>query len=141
MKLLSRIFESRLVKSIVSREGRVHFRRWSILESPRFNLYVHQIARSDEERDPHDHPWSFASLVLRGGYHEKLWKVDAYEEHDHRPGSILFRSSHDFHRIRLYGEAAWTLVLTGPRTHDLWGYRTAEGWVDHLTYRKQKHAS
>lgn len=31
---------------------------------------LHHILRSDDDRDLHDHPWSFLSIVLKGGYFE-----------------------------------------------------------------------
>jgi hypothetical protein len=31
---------------------------------------LHHILRSDDDRDLHDHPWSFLSIVLKGGYWE-----------------------------------------------------------------------
>lgn len=147
MKILDRLF---LVKKIVSREGKVHFRRWRLAQTPLFAFYLHEIARSDEEHDPHDHPWPFVSFILKGGYTEKLWRgvvedfdgirhhTISYEEHTHRPGSFLCRDGRDFHKITLLGGAAWTVVLTGPRNHPVWGYKTDRGWVDHLTYRREK---
>jgi hypothetical protein len=34
-------------------------------------LYLHKIMRSDADRELHDHPWAFASLILWRGYHEE----------------------------------------------------------------------
>lgn len=129
-----------LLKTITSREGIVHFRRWGIL-TRWFNVYVHHIAKSDEDVDPHDHPWWYMSFVLWGGYSEMLYRnsenVIAYIYHG--PRSIVVRKTTDFHKLTLVNGPAWTFVITGPRTHDLWGYSTRDGWVDHLTYRRNKH--
>ncbi len=59
-----------MVKEIVSKKGVVHFRRFRIIETPWFNLYLHKIYESDNEKHLHDHPFSFTSLVLKGSYKE-----------------------------------------------------------------------
>jgi hypothetical protein len=45
------------------------------INTPLGGVKLHQFLRSDDDRDLHDHPWSFVSLILRGGY----W------EHTHAP--------------------------------------------------------
>lgn len=139
MGLLDRLF---LVKKIVSREGKVHFRRWRVVQTPWFAVYVHNIARSDEERDLHDHPWPFVSIILRGGYLEKIADSTGVRTVMHAPGSVLFRRAEgEYHKITLWDGPTWSLVFTGPRTHPLWGYKTEFGWVDHITYRGQKYGT
>lgn len=129
-----------LVKEIVSRAGKVHFRRWAIFESRWFSIYVHNIARSDNEADPHDHPWGFLTVVLRRGYSERVWnEKHGVREYVRRPGTFAYHPTTDFHKITLLGADSWSLVFTGPRTHDLWGFATEAGWVDHVTYRQKKH--
>src|SRR4029077_8960861 len=87
-----------------------YMRRWTI-RTPWGMLRLHHILRSDHDRHFHDHPMSFASLILTGGYIEYrpggisrcCW-----------PGSVVFRRAEDLHRIELLKESAWTLVVTGP---------------------------
>lgn len=129
-----------LVKEIKSRDGKLHFRRWSLLGTRWFDVYLHCIYRSDEDNDPHDHPWNFASLILKGGYVERLWGSKGWEEDIVRgPGSFAYRTTAMFHKITLLGGPTWTLVVSGKRTHEPWGYRTSRGWIDHETYREEKH--
>src|SRR5271157_1654536 len=59
-----------LIKEIISQKGQVHFRRYRLLSTPWFNVYLHQILKSDEDRHFHDHPWSFFSFLLKGSYRE-----------------------------------------------------------------------
>ena len=59
-----------LVKEIKSKAGELHFRRWRFLETPWFGIYLHYIAKADEDKHPHDHPWSFVGIILWGGYEE-----------------------------------------------------------------------
>lgn len=111
--------------------GELYLRRWRIVQTPWFGLYLHKIASRDKDRDPHDHPWSFVSLVLRGGYDE------------YRPGigimargwlSLAFRRANDAHTIlRLHRTPTWTLVAVGRRKR-IWGFHTRTGWVDWRRY-------
>lgn len=136
------MFDFLLTKKIVSREGNLHFRRWKLFQSKLFSVYVHCISKSDEDRDPHDHPWWFASLVLKGGYTERVWTADGKVKGDftRKVGAITTHPTTEFHQLKLLGSEAWTLVLTGRRIHEPWGYLTKNGWMDHLTYRKLKHS-
>lgn len=45
-----------LIKEIKSKTGDLHFRRWRIIETPWFSIYVHGIYKADEEAHLHDHP-------------------------------------------------------------------------------------
>jgi hypothetical protein len=56
--------------------GKLYLRRWFLYplrpggkkDVPRF--YLHKFYSGDDHRDLHDHPWSFQSIILRGGYWE-----------------------------------------------------------------------
>src|SRR5487761_2675657 len=102
-----------LVKEIVSKEGVVHFRRYRLLTTPWFNVYVHNILASDEDNDPHDHPWGFAALMLWGSYLEewlgenedyRYWaKPKGYgrelRKDIRKIGSFYSHAAKDFHKI------------------------------------------
>ena len=103
--------------SLYMRRWRLGFQRW-----PGFRL--HHIVRSDADRELHDHPFSFVSIILRGGYWEHL--ADGTRTW-HGPGSILFRSAEVLHRLEL-PRPAWTFVFRGPIRRP-WGFMTAFGWV------------
>lgn len=137
-----------LVKEIVSKEGKVHFRRWRILATPWFNIYVHNIMRSDEEAHPHDHPWNFLSFILKGGYTEEwlhFYEDKAYQngapllKSVRRPGSFVYHDAKDFHKLTLLKDGAWTLVFTFGKRRPSWGFQTELGWLEHKTYRELKH--
>lgn len=140
--MLEKIMKYRLVKEIVSRQGVVHFRRYKIMETPWFALYIHQICQSDMDQDPHDHPWDFESLILKGAYTEVYLDPECPEESiscSYYRGDVVKHKSTDAHKITLLTDEVWTLVYTTGNRRD-WGYLTAKGWVDHITYRKQKNA-
>jgi hypothetical protein len=104
---------------------------------------VHHIMRSDEDRAFHDHPWWSISIILRGGY----WEIVPINQRQHRrldldyrkrvwrgPGSIVFRSATDRHRLEIpEGGDAWSLFIMGPWQRD-WGFHTRSGWVNWRKY-------
>lgn len=129
--------------------GELYLRRWRIIQTPWFAIYLHKIMTPDKDRDLHDHPWPFLSLILRGGYDEVLDQWAYLAPHDPmwakagnmaRPTvrrgwlSVGFRRATDAHRIiRLHRAPTWTLVLTGPRRRS-WGFYTDRGYVDWKVY-------
>lgn len=111
--------------------GELHFVRWRIVQTPLASLYVHRFDSPDAER-MHDHPWSFLSVVLRGGYEEDVPFALDGEHFGVTPRRITrwnFKRATDAHLVRrLLRTPTWTLVVTGPRRRD-WGYidqRTGE---------------
>ena len=101
--------------------GEVFF-RYNLIKTRWFNLYLHQLdAPNWHPAGCHDHPWWFVTILLRGGYLEK----NGGELKRHGPGEILYRPasfSHDI--ITPYGRS-WSLVLTGPKSHN-WGFQQCE---------------
>lgn len=141
MKMLWRITNMHLtpVKEIRSREGELHFKRWYLLKTPWFQVFIHYFERPDFDDHLHDHPWSFVSVVLWGGYIEMLRKGHLeYSVVTRNPGSIAYRKATWFHQvISLFGPT-YTLVFATPRFR-IWGYDKDGRWVDNETYRKEKH--
>lgn len=132
----------KLVKEIVSKEGVRHFRRWRLFWTPWFAIYLHHIEQSDKDKDPHNHPWNFVSLVLWGGYVETLYDYKERQGWDVRIltrmiTSLCYRSRKQFHKFKLICPT-WTLVFTG-KDYGEWGYNTNSGYVDKDTYRKLKN--
>ena len=150
LKLLRKVF---LVKEIVSKKGVVHFQRYRILQFWLFSIYVHYIAKSDEDKCPHSHPWNFVSFILSGGYFEYFWENSLFrtlindsntphiktQKNTYLRFSFICRKYDDFHKIELLAPT-WTLVFTGRRVNDNWGYLTETGFKNHIEYRKEKNA-
>lgn len=154
-----RIVQRALGRSDVYVDGRLYMRRWLLGPKWFFGLRVHHIAMSDSDREFHDHPFSFVSFVLSGGYYEifpvrsqKGEIVDRVQRW-RAPLSFAFRRAEDLHRVRLardgtakvefggndssflgkvieVGEkTAWTICLRGPYRRE-WGFVGADGkWV------------
>lgn len=129
-----------LVKEIISQEGELHFQRYRLLATPWFNLYLHRISKSDEDKHSHDHPWNFWSWILWGSYRE-VYSLPpshlAVHYATYRPGQVARHAALDAHSITLLTPVVWTLVLTTGRSR-VWGYQTKQGWIDFKSYRSLK---
>jgi hypothetical protein len=113
-----------LGRSDIYSGGVLYMRRWRVGPKWFLGLRLHHIVRSDADPELHDHPFSFATLILRGGYTEQL--ADGTRTR-HGPGSVLFRSAEVLHRLDL-DKPAWTVVLRGPIRRS-WGFMTRIGWM------------
>jgi len=99
---------------------------------------VHEILRSGSARDPHDHPWWYLTIILKGGYMEARYNDDGYitDADWWEPGSILFRRAGSWHRLDLPEHTtAWTLFITGPYRQG-WGFNVKGRKVPHREYRE-----
>ena len=74
--------------------------RWYLFLKDRknfpFNITLHKVLVSDEPT-LHDHPWSYATFIIKGGYYEntpkgRLWRG---------PGHFRYRSADDLHYLEL----------------------------------------
>jgi quercetin dioxygenase-like cupin family protein len=91
--------------------------RWFLIpRNPIVNVYRHRFCRSDPSA-PHDHPWHFASIVLKGIYRE----ISERRTIVRRPGSVAFRRASSRHRVELLGHPVTTVIITGPRCRR-WGF-------------------
>lgn len=120
----------------IDRPGDVYLSRLMLVRTPWFGVYFHIIRRPDWSRCQHDHPWSFVTLILRGGYVEEV----GGETFTRRPGYIGYRPRAFEHSItQLRNGPAYTLVLRG-RNHEAWGFRTPEGKLPWERYMKLPEA-
>lgn len=98
--------------------------RYFILRTPILNIYLHHFHRSDEDREMHDHPWHFFTIILKGGYTEDTPKG----KFERKPGAFLFRSAKHIHRVELNGQDCWTLIFVTKKVRE-WGFWMKEGWL------------
>jgi hypothetical protein len=128
-------------------ENRVYLRRLRILQTPWFALYLHFIYLPDEDRAPHDHPFGFLSLIVRGGYTERLYhqlggrqlsKYQRTENRTWRRGTIHTTSKRVAHMIWDLTPGTVTLVVAGRKKRD-WGFWTEEGFVPWQQYNRAKY--
>ncbi len=168
MKIIGSIIAFFFVYSEIWIAGILYMRRWRFMPDWLPGFRVHNILQSDDDRALHDHPFSFLTIILSGGYYEYLndgsmtW---------HGPGSVLWRPAATLHRIELEDLAypmafalavnralgskaakdqvpyvavlrpAWTLVFRS-RYFREWGFQTKTGWVhnrEFVTKREGHH--
>ena len=109
-----------------------------------FNIFLHKFLKSDPD-DLHDHPWPYATLILKGGYYEwvptydqqgrKLCEVAVWR----RPRHFRISSADSFHRIELDPEVTcWTLFMPGSQKRE-WGFATRGGWIQHEQYLEERY--
>lgn len=103
-----------------------YMHRWFLIPRNKwFNIYLHHILRSDDDRALHDHPWYSLSFVLKGVYLE----IRPNDAQVYWRWSLIWRKATHTHRLVVVpGETVWTLFITGPRIRD-WGFHCPKGWV------------
>ena len=90
-----------------------------------WQLYLHCIKRSDSDRELHDHPWNFVSIILWRGYVEETGCIYGHEACARRgrkwPGMVLLRPTTWRHRVHIASKPAWSLVFTSGKKRT-WGF-------------------
>jgi hypothetical protein len=119
--------------------GWVYLRRLRMFQTPLFSVYLHFIYSADTDRDPHNHPWTFWSLILRGGYTERVFTHSC-----NRLQSCVLRSHRRFsghrmpkthaHMIDSLKPGLVTLIFAGSKKQD-WGFFTPDGFVRWQDYQ------
>ena len=109
-----------------------------------FNVFLHKFLKGDPD-DVHDHPWPYATLILKGGYYEWLPQFDSKGNKIAEmcvwrgPGSFRICSANSYHRIELDPSVtAWTLFMPGPKKQD-WGFLVNNKWIQHEQYLKERY--
>lgn len=145
--------------SITRHDRDPYLMRLIVFKCPWFAVMLHFFAGSDDEC-PHDHPWPFWSLILRGGYWE--WSPCQNRPADRHgcrvcqapdgswlravwygTGSLLRRGSTWLHRVEIDPSKARTsrtisLVFTFVKVRH-WGFLTKSGWVHWTKYVWRDH--
>jgi len=115
-----------------------------------FNIFIHKFLKSDPD-DLHDHPWSYCTIILSGGYWEHTPEIIDRDTGEIKttkktwwgPGSIRFSRPQQRHRIELdadllaKNQATWTLFFPGTKTRE-WGFWTQNGWIKNEEYLENK---
>jgi hypothetical protein len=99
-----------------------------------FNITLHKVLLSDEPT-LHDHPWSYATLILKGGYWEntpegRFWRG---------PGHFRYRRASDLHYLELERDEhdneipCWSLFFMGQKAAE-WGFLKDGEWIHNEQY-------
>jgi len=108
-----------------------------------FNVFIHKFLKSDPD-DVHDHPWPYATLILKGGYWEWVPVFDSNgnklteTRHWRKPGHFRICKARSFHRIELDPNVTcWTMFMPGKQQRE-WGFLVKDQWIHHNIYLEQK---
>ena len=145
LKLLDRLGRKRIVMDRVENEP--YLERYYLFLREReqfpFNVFLHKFLKSDPD-DVHDHPWPYATLILKGGYWEWIPHFDTVGRKTGEyqvwrgPGHFRVSKANSFHRIELDPDiTAWTLFMPGPKQRD-WGFLVKNKWIQWEQYLKQR---
>jgi hypothetical protein len=89
-------------------------------------IFLHYFWRGDEDRELHNHPWSWSlSFILFGGYVEERFKDGKVVLRDVKAGRFNFIRANDYHRVHLKNKGCWSLFIAGPRKQS-WGFWDVE---------------
>jgi hypothetical protein len=146
LNLLERMGRKRIVMDRQSDEP--YLERYYLFLKDRdrfpFNVFLHKFLKGDPD-DVHDHPWPYATLILKGGYYEWLPQFDSKGNKIAEmcvwrgPGSFRVCRANSYHRIELDPSVtAWTLFMPGPKKRD-WGFLVKNKWVQHEQYLKERY--
>ncbi len=111
--------------------------RWKVSLPFGFAIYLHKILKSDVDRDMHDHPWNFLSILVWGSY------VEETPNNNRRLKQWFnFHWATDSHRVELFKRdgveiPVYTIILRGKRVRE-WGYPTENGWIPWREYNQKK---
>jgi hypothetical protein len=146
LKALEKLGRKRIVMDRINDEP--YLERYYLFLKDRkkfpFNIFLHRFLKSDPD-DVHDHPWPYATLILKGGYWEwqpifdskgkKIAETSTWRAAGH------FRTcgANSYHRIELDPSVdCWTLFMPGPQTRD-WGFLRKNKWVQHEQYLNDRY--
>lgn len=109
-----------------------------------FNIFLHRFLKSDPD-DVHDHPWPYATIILKGGYYEWTPVFDSAGKQIAEtctwrgPGHFRTCDATSYHRIELDPSVeCWTLFMPGPQKRE-WGFLVKNKWMEngqYFEYRK-----
>lgn len=109
--------------------------RYYVIDRPSFGIYLHHLQTSDEDRALHDHPWTFITFLIGGGYYEWVETTAGLREYWRPRFSVLYRPAEWRHRLSLV-RPTWTLVIRF-KARRLWGFWTPSGFMDHKAYGRE----
>ena len=145
LKILKRLGRHRIV---MDRQNNLpYLERYYVFLKDRkrfpFNVFIHKFLRSDPD-DVHDHPWPYATLILKGGYYEWTPNFDSNgikvseTRYWRGPGHFRFCPATSYHRIELADNVeCWTMFIPGPQRRE-WGFLVNNEWVHNNIYLDQK---
>jgi hypothetical protein len=141
LKILEKLGRKRIVLDRINNEP--YLERYYLFLKDRkhfpFNVFLHKFLKSDPD-DVHDHPWPYATLILKGGYYEHIPNFNpagalvGHTRYWRGPGHFRICSANSYHRVELKeGTDCWTMFMPGPQRRE-WGFLVKNKWIQHEEY-------
>jgi len=135
LQWLDKIGRKRIVMDRVNNEP--YLERYYVFLKDRksfpFNIFIHKFLKSDPD-DLHDHPWSYFTFILMGGYYEWMPGVNCEIRKWRGPGHFRMCKANSLHRIELKeGITCWTLFMPFAKVRE-WGFISKGCWVQWEEY-------
>lgn len=124
----------RLVETeVIGQEECPMMLRWEFLDWGFVKAMVHYFPPEVSDRDPHDHPRPFITLVLRGNYRDESWvvcnpkarpedtKIGVRRTERLFAGAFRYRPARYLHIVETDERGCWTIVVMGPKVRE-WGF-------------------
>lgn len=131
------LLNRRVGVEVIGQEACPMMLRWTFLDLGFVRAMIHYFPPEVSDRDPHDHPRSFLTFVLRGRYVDTSWeKVDLPDQEYMATiemvyaGRVIYRPAKHLHIVETDQVGCWTLVVMGPLQRE-WGFvrlNTMDWW-------------
>lgn len=111
--------------------------RWTLVRVGTKKVMLHRFLPNSRDRDPHDHPWSFVTVVLAGSYLDVNYRdcprgigqcESCRNEERMTRGKVRFRPALHTHQTVAGPRGCWTLVLTFGGAGRPWGFWRDNSW-------------
>lgn len=113
-------------------DGELYLRRLHLIKIPKVGaIMLHWIYQPDFQKDLHDHPVMFLSIVLRGWYHELRKDRIGYVTRWN------FVRATDAHRIDQVSPGGVLTLVFATSNLRRWGFHTPAGWVFWQDYEQK----
>ena len=147
LKLLDRLGRKRVILDRESNEP--YLERYYVFLRDRkhfpFNIFLHHFLKGDPD-DVHDHPWSYFTVILKGGYWEyvpiynQLGFITGEEKIWRGAGHIRRCHAESYHRIEVEpGVECWTVFIPGIKKRE-WGFLQHDGnWLNQTWIQNEQY--
>lgn len=128
--VFTKIFNYRdIAKGTDDRES-LYLRRFYLKRKGTKRYFLHYIARSDDDRWLHDHPWDAEVIILGKGYTEE---IGSGAMRFRKPWEKRFFHAEWYHRIHLTEGPVWTIFMPQQKRKE-WGFLINGFWEPHYKY-------
>lgn len=101
-------------------DDKPYMTRIYVINNKWFGIKIHFWHRPDADREFHDHPWDFLTLVIKGQYAEQR-PHDGVSFRD--AGRWAFRKATDLHKVVGVAPGTVSIVINGRKKND-WGFKS-----------------